>query len=552
MAKYSIEETTLTSIGDALRRKHGETRVETITEFVPVKDEAFISSNMTDFGVFTGEMIAPAGTSYNKSITIENNFGKTKVKYYTSMPMEINDIETNKNLLSVSVYGEDEIIIDSNSFKITVFSGFVSNNNQGYYIEIYKLDADGNYLSGETVGVEKEVEVKNTYNPLDMADAIDDIAVGDVLPEEAFIITGNCNYRFSNDGWDWFLNEYGDRLTTTDITNASNMFSNAKNLVNIPFDINFQDGGCDCNYMFYSATNINEIPSIDFKQTSYKSCGNMFAYCYKVNKIGTLKNLYPSELGYIFMGCNNLRYLPNFENLNMERIYSYNYFNLSNMFSNCFSLREIPEEFLNILCAKNNMTNIYTVTYNGFQSCYVLDKITGLNPHSGTITSNMFYATFRECHRLKDIIFMTQEDGTPYNANWKTQTIDLSSNIGYLSSNISSYENRVLNYNAGITKDKRVYDDESYNRLKNDKDWYAFDESDANISLAYSRYNKQSAINTINSLPDTSSYLATAGGTNTIKFKGAAGSKTDSGAINTLTEEEIAIATVKGWTITFA
>ena len=43
--------------------------------------------------------------------------------------------------------------------------------------------------------------------------------------------------------------------------------------------------------------------------------------------------------------------------------------------------------------------------------------------------------------------------------------------------------------------------------------------------------------------------LATAGGTNTIKFKGDSGSATDGGAINTLTEEEIAVATAKGWTV---
>ena len=36
----------------------------------------------------------------------------------------------------------------------------------------------------------------------------------------------------------------------------------------------------------------------------------------------------------------------------------------------------------------------------------------------------------------------------------------------------------------------------------------------------------------------------------TIKFRGEAGSATDGGAINTLTEEEIAVATAKGWTVT--
>ena len=63
--------------------------------------------------------------------------------------------------------------------------------------------------------------------------------------------------------------------------------------------------------------------------------------------------------------------------------------------------------------------------------------------------------------------------------------------------------------------------------------------------MAYSRYNDNSAVNTLNSLPDCSSLSVS----NTIKFNGEAGSKTDGGAINTLTEEEIAVATAKGWTV---
>lgn len=91
--------------------------------------------------------------------------------------------------------------------------------------------------------------------------------------------------------------------------------------------------------------------------------------------------------------------------------------------------------------------------------------------------------------------------------------------------------------------DKEVIDDTTYAALKNDPDWFT-------CNVAYSRYNHDSAVATINSLPDTSAYLAANGGTNTIKFKGAAGEKTDGGAINTLTAEEIAVAAAKGWTVT--
>jgi hypothetical protein len=67
----------------------------------------------------------------------------------------------------------------------------------------------------------------------------------------------------------------------------------------------------------------------------------------------------------------------------------------------------------------------------------------------------------------------------------------------------------------------------------------------------YSRYNHDSAVETINSLPDTSAYLAENGGTNTIQFNSVSGKLTDGGAINTLTEEEIAVAVARGWTVSF-
>ena len=62
-------------------------------------------------------------------------------------------------------------------------------------------------------------------------------------------------------------------------------------------------------------------------------------------------------------------------------------------------------------------------------------------------------------------------------------------------------------------------------------------------------YNHDSAVETINSLPDTSAYLAEKGGTNTIKFYSDQGANTEGGAIGNLTAEEIAVAAAKGWTV---
>lgn len=128
-----------------------------------------------------------------------------------------------------------------------------------------------------------------------------------------------------------------------------------------------------------------------------------------------------------------------------------------------------------------------------------------LNSGKGLIY-NQFSSTFYNNNSLSRITFEKNADGSPIVAQWKSQVIELSNNIGY----------------SGIT-DRHVSD---------------------------SIYNHDSAVETINSLPDTSAYLATAGGTNTIKFNRKAGSATAGGAIGNLTEAEIAVATAKGWTVT--
>ena len=65
-------------------------------------------------------------------------------------------------------------------------------------------------------------------------------------------------------------------------------------------------------------------------------------------------------------------------------------------------------------------------------------------------------------------------------------------------------------------------------------------------------YNHNSAVETINSLPDTSAFLAEVGGTNTITFYSDQGANTEGGAIGNLTAEEIAVAAAKGWTVAFS
>ena len=330
------------------------------------------------------------------------------------------------------------------------------------------------------------------------------------IPDEAFVISGDCSYWDYRGKWDNFIIAYANKWSTNNIVNGLNMFNSSK-LETIPFELNFTNSTCDCNNLFYGCTNLKTIEKI--------------------------VNMYPSNISYMFYACYKLRYLPQFENINLTHFQKYSYSNSSSIFKECYSLRCISEDLLKQLY-QSKITSIYnSIFYDNFVRCYALDEIKGLNPQTGTITSNLFNGSFNYCGRAKNIIFAVQEDGAPYIVNWRNQVINLTSLLGYV-----SRRETILNYNSGITADKEVVDDATYQALKNDADWFT-------TKIAYSRYNHNSAVATINTLPDTSAYLASGGGTNTIKFKGESGSATDGGAINTLTEAEIAVATAKGWTV---
>jgi hypothetical protein len=347
---------------------------------------------------------------------------------------------------------------------------------------------------------------------------------GGELPEEAFVISGNCQYRLSYDGWNWYINTFGDKIITQDITRATSMFAYSKNLLYIPFDINVS--GCEISNIFSNCNYLKEAPHINLNTSS-------------------LNNTSKADISDMFSACNHLQDVENvfdasqlefLSNLKITSAYSTH--SLDAIFSYCSSLRRVPSWLSYIRLNPESTTypaSSYFIYYNLFNACWTLDEVVDLpiiSLPNAKLTSNAFNNTFYCCERIKEFTFETQEDGTPYTATWSGQTIDLSQYVGYISS-----QSHITLYNSGITWNEYVKDDATYQALKDNPNWWT-------DIFSLSRYNHDSAVNTINSLPDCS-----ATGTNTIKFKGAAGALTDGGAINTLTEEEIAVAAAKGWTV---
>ena len=245
---------------------------------------------------------------------------------------------------------------------------------------------------------------------------------------------------------------------------------------------------------------------------------------------------------YAFKGCYNLRHIPEgiFPTQQGSTNGSSGRRETTQLFYGCSKLRKIPSLiYFNGIRSNSSSNSFY---YQCFYNCRLLDEIVDIpvfaNSHTSDSFSDMLYSTWR----VKKITFVPNQT-----TNMTNQTIDIgaSTNVGYFPSSFTDRElnQYYLDAETGVTMDTRVVDATTYEALKNNPNWWTSD-------VAYSRYNHDSAVETINSLPDTSAYLATEGGTNTIKFLGASGSATDGGAINTLTAEEIAVATAKGWTVT--
>lgn len=384
---------------------------------------------------------------------------------------------------------------------------------------IEKLNAIGDAIRAKNGATEK-------YTLDGMVTAIGAIesggGSGGDLPEEALIIKDDCSYRFSKSGWNWFIEKYGDRITTYNINQTTRMFDNNTNITEIPF-----------TFVFKTTSATNGV-----------SMDSMFLLCYNLENLPDIENeVYTSTMAQIFSGCRKIKEIPEswINNIKLDYINTKASTGLNGMFNGCYMLENIPSSFLNKLHFKETHTyQSNTVFYNGFMGCQSIRNIQGL-PVTGVYTTNAFYRTFDDTHSLKMITFMT-DSGKPIVAKWKNQSIDLTKYVGYAQTQymMESQTNRTASDYITSGADLATYNE----HIATHPNWYT-------DYVGFSAYNRDSAITTIQSLPDTSAYLATAGGTNTIKFKANQGGSAGKN-ISDLTAAQIAVATAKGWTVSIA
>lgn len=334
---------------------------------------------------------------------------------------------------------------------------------------------------------------------------------GDFTAED-FTFSGDLSDFNSGDGFRGLLEKSKNLnlLSFQDVTNTSNFCNSSDfDFSDVPFSIAPNTGSGSSDGVFHRGF-------YDYRGTKLPQI---------TGSIGTGKIFGMAQ--YCLAAMPNITNFDGvFDSIDWSGHVASNYDCGREIFWNCYRLRRLPPSFiLKHWDSGNTWGNLYT---NLCSSCYTLDEAVDL-PVFDNQYMRINNGCFNDCRHLKRVTFETNE-GTPIVvSNWNyNQVLDLSDSVGY-GSYLSTY---------GLPGDK-IITSATYQELKDDPDAWS-------NTLEYSRYNHDSAVETINSLPDASGIT---GYTNTIKFKGNSGSATDGGAINTLTEEEIAVAAAKGWTV---
>lgn len=399
--------------------------------------------------------------------------------------------------------------------------------------------------------------VEQTYTGVDtitvpLADGTGTWTYG--LTDEDLTFT-NASYMFSNSSP--FYNKSNYYIRRSNFNNVSNMSYMFKDndkitdLSDITININ-TDISAPIVSTFENCINLRKLPTFTLSQGS------------KVNmnqSISFLRNCYVLEEGEL----QKVIYLEPY-NSPQSSLFGYNY-NIKNMDLSNMKLNAWDNNYWSYNKFVNSEPNLRSLKLPAWN----------VKQDSKPIGSSYYLSdSFTEMIMLDSLTFSTNADGSPMKAKVKGQNFSANGSnsypYGYSRYDMDSHtpsKGLMLYPDEPITGDDNVFRDitgsnttvekiqEGYNRVKNRPNWCSFwsgtvtyNGTSIPAARLTSRFNHKSIVDFINTIPDTSEYLATAGGTNTLKLLKYQGDLTDEGGVSNLTPEEIAVATAKGWTVT--
>lgn len=205
---------------------------------------------------------------------------------------------------------------------------------------------------------------------------------------------------------------------------------------------------------------------------------------------GTNKVYYEDKTLDITINCNEENTINCYQFCNNTRIPAIptvrglkKILNIKLMFKECYNLKSLNGIFDEVTFVAGEFTDV-------FYDCWSLDKIENVVLPPNSSSSVKFQSqSFLRCFRIKELTFKS-DINFQVDSSSKVLEFDDNTGLGYVQQfNLSNFFDRTT-----FTSENQVTDDESYNRLKLTTTWFSADKR-------YSRYNYESAINTLNSLP---------------------------------------------------
>ena len=177
---------------------------------------------------------------------------------------------------------------------------------------------------------------------------------------------------------------------------ASYMFTNCTNIINIDFSLFKTDNITNMEYMFSGCSNLTSLDLTSFNTENVSNMRGMFGECSKVLNFNySTDDFFPSKNSKVYDavyydGCENLK------DIDLTSFNTNNVTDMSYMFCCCKNL-------INLKFSKNfntkNVTNFYAI----FGGCHNLEKLdlSSFNTEKANIMSGFFY----QCYNLEEIIF---------------------------------------------------------------------------------------------------------------------------------------------------
>lgn len=400
------------------------------------------------------------------------------------------------------------------------------------------------------------ITTNGTYTAPSGTDGYSPVVV-DVQPDlENITITANGTYSHAGkDGYDQVVvNVPQQGLTELTIEGNSLQDLDSHNIwnsvINQLTDIYFSSSYTNCNIhqAFSKSSDLYDLShlTIHVEGKEVGDANGMFQDCSSLTKLPILKTNEFNQMGddynpiifnAMFSGCSALKEIPyNYlSQLHSATWKAPNVGRCQGIFRGCSKLRALPDlKFMNntTIGVSANSSGGYVGNEGSLSDCFCLDEVTDLPlpANTGSANNNNMFGSYK-LYRIKNFTFMKVDGQVQSRASFHNQNINLQ-NCGYAPSgtNLDSYLGRYSN-------SAKVSTLEDYNRLKTDPDWWT-------DNVDFSRYNYTSAKNTIESLPRDEN--DSDWGTLALKrYAGQGYGKCP----NDLTNEELAVATRKGWTV---